>query len=206
MGGTEDFIADYHFADWVWRHIKSSARINWPEDERLTYQVEAGIDTTKWYRDGTWDRENPEDWQESSGFGAPDFIGSPSLDFLKDNVRSVYLAGVTYTVVGSWYTFEIQEDEDTPLRYDPIRLPVTQNMVQEAKDWGRDWGGEFLREKDVEFKERFATVLDEDEAFQAAAQLNDVHIRIENVTSERHAKEIFREATDMAERAVRNVL
>lgn len=206
MGGTEDFVCDPLFADWVWNHIKSSPRVYWPDDERLTYQTEAGFETKKWYRSGSWDREVPDMWRENTGFGVPDFTGHPGLDFRKDLVRSVYLAGVSYTVVGSWYTFEMKEDEDTPLMLDPIRLPVTQDMVSEAKAWGRDWGGSFVREKDVEFKERFATVLDDDEAFQAAAQLNDVHLKIGNIESERRAKNIFREATDMAERAVRSVL
>lgn len=205
MGTQEDFILDLHYANWVWNHIKSSQRVYWPEDERFYYQIEAGIETKKYYRDGTWDRESATDYQEATDIGVPDFIGTPKVEFMKGLVRSVYIAGVSYTTIGSWYTFEITEDEeDDEAMFDPIRLPVTYEMIPEAKKFARDRGGSFIREKGVEFQERYATALSEDEARLAASDLNDVHVKIP-ARSEQEAKEVIREATAMAERAVREV-
>jgi hypothetical protein len=206
MGTNEDFVLDMYYADWLFEYIRSRTRFYWPDDQRLSYHLKVGFDTTTWYRDGSWNDRDPEDWHEDTGFGAPDFIGSPRLDFIKNRVQQVRLAGVTYSTIGSWYTFEAIEAEDGAAKFDPIRLPVTDQMRGEAKRWARDRGGRVTREKGVEFQERYATVLDGDEASRAAGQLNDVHVTIPDITSEQEAKEVFEEATMMAERAVRQVM
>jgi len=206
MGTNEDFVLDMHFADWVWNHIESSPRIYWPDDERLIYQTKVGIETKKWYRDGTWDKDNWKDWKEQSGFGVPDFTGTPELDFLKDSVSWVGLAGTPYTIIGGWYTFEAQQDEGEPAEFRPIRVPVPDEMIGTVRQFAKENGGEVTRVKGVEFAERFADALDGDEAHRAVGMLNDVHVNIPNVTTEEQAKRIFTEATDYAERAVRTVM
>lgn len=206
MATQDMFVLDPHYADWVWNYIRSRARVYWPDDKRLNYITEVTPETKTWYRDGSWDKTDNAEWFRKGEIGMPDFPGFPGMDFRKGSVRSARLAGVSYTVVGSWYTFEAVNDAGDPAVFDPIRLPVTDGMVEEAKDWSRSYGGEFLRRKGVEFNERFATALDGEEASRAASELSDVHVRIPEVTTEQEAKDVLREATDMAERAVRQVM
>lgn len=206
MPGSDAFVLDWHYADWVYRYIESRGRVYWPDDERLTFITDLGLETNKWYRDGTWDKPGAGRWQEETGIGVPDFTGSAKFDFVREKVRSTRLAGVAYTVIGSWYTFEATNDANEPMVFDPIRLPVTQDMIPEAKEWARERGGSHQRTKGVEFQERFATALEGDAAQRAARQLSDVHLRIPDLDTEQEAKDTFREATDMAERAVRQVM
>jgi len=62
------------------------------------------------------------------------------------------------------------------------------------------------RVKPVEFTERFAEALPATEARSAVRDMQDVHVRFDNVESEREAKRLVEEATDYAERGARAVM
>lgn len=204
MGDTDDFILDPKFADWVWRHIRSSGRLYWPDDKRLTYLINPGSNQEKYIRDGTWDDDVWNDWWQTMGVMGPKMEFTPSTDFRKGTVREVGLAGVSYSNIGSWYTFEMREKVDEDLKYTPLRIPVTREMIEEVREWADDNDGEVQRVKPVSFEERYATALPDTQASKAARQLEDVHVKFEGIDTEEEAKRLFTEATDFAERAVRS--
>ena len=209
MGGSkEDFILDYEFAHRIWKRIRSSARLKWPDDERLQYAVNPTSYTgdEKYYRDGTWDDDRSEnDWMRDRGPFGPKFTGSPVVAFAEENVREVLIAGTSYTTLGSWYTFEMREELDGAANMNPLRVPVPRSMRDEVRQWAKRNGGEVTREKGVEFKERYAEAFDADEARLRAGDLWDIHVRFGTVTTTEQAWELFEQATDYAERGVRQV-
>ena len=210
MGGSQDdFILDYEFAHRIWKRIRSSARLKWPDDERLQYVINPSSITgeEKYYRDGTWDDSNDDnDWMRQRGVGGLSFRESPIVAFVQNNVKGVLIAGTSYTTLGSWYTFEMREAEDEAANMNPLRVPVPRSMRDEVKTWAKRNGGEVTREKGVEFKERYAEAFDGDEARLRAGDLWDIHVRFETVTTEEQAWQLFDQATDYAERGVRQVM
>jgi hypothetical protein len=206
MGTTDDFVLDMHFADWVWNHIRASPRIYWPDDQKLIYITNPGRNQEKYYRHGTWSEDNWRDWHSNMGALGPTMTTSPFMDFHDDKVREVALAGTPYTTVGSWYTFEMRENADGAASFVPIRVPVPRDWEGEVRKWADDNYGRVTRVKPVEFAERYADALPATEARNAVRDMQDVHVRFENVESEREAKRLVEDATDYAERGARAVM
>lgn len=210
MGGNrEDFILDDEFAHWIWTRIGASSRLTWPEDEKLELTLNPRMTTSKenYYRDGTFDRDDDTEWIKPFGpLGGLGMVSSPKVDFWNEKVREVHIAGVSYTVIGSWYTFEMYEKMGDPVEINPIRVPVTREMRDDVKRWAERNDGEMYREKGVEFKERYAEALDPDDARLRVGDLYDMHVRFPEVESEDEVRRLFNEATDFAERAVRKLM
>jgi len=206
MGTNDDFVLDMHFADWLWNHIASAPRVYWPDDEKLTFITNPGPVQDKYYRSGTWSKDSWRDWYQDAGTFGPKMVMSPFMDFHKGTVREVVLAGTPYTIIGSWYTFEMRQREDEPASFVPIRVPVPRDMEQTVREWADEHDGRVTRVKDVEFQERYAEAMSRDDALSAATELQDVHVRFESVESEREAKRLVENATDFAERGVRAVM
>lgn len=204
----ENFVLDPAFAHWVWEQIRASARLKWPDDEKLIYHLNAQSVSggERYFRDGTWDKDEDGEWYQLIGrFAGPKMTMWPHLEMQKSHIRDVYMAATAYTTLGSWYTFEIQEERDGPVVFEPIRVPVPRELRDEVYDWAEGNGGEVFREKGVEFQERYAEVLSGDKAARAAGDLYDLHVRIPGVESESEAKEIVEQANSFAERGVRMV-
>lgn len=193
-----DWILDPSVADWIWDYVKQDRYLYWPEDQRLTYMLSLGYETETYYRDGRFEPEAPMDWLQKN----LRMVDTPMVDFMQDKVKGVRIAGTPYTTLGSWFTFELAEETPYDVDFVPIRVPVTDDMVDDVKRWAQEEGGTVTRTKGVEFNERFATAFPEKEASRAAGKLRDVHVKIEGVTTEASVRRIFRRAAEFATDAV----
>lgn len=203
-GGADDFVLDYHYADWVWNLIQSSSWFRFPgEDTSLNYRVKAGLDMDNYERDGNWDNQNPDDWVKQGRLPA---TLTPKLDFMKDKVRKVSLSGDPYSVVGTWYSFKLVEELGEPAQASPLRVTVTQGQRRDVIDWAESWSGEFLREKGVIQSDAYAEGQYLDDTLSIQGELVDLHVKIPDITTEGEAKAIFEESLEWSEKGVRQAI
>lgn len=207
MTGIDPFVLDPYLAYWTHEHLRNSGRFVMPDDRQFTYLVWTNEGQQNYFN---WMDDKPNKktvWlHEVDDMPIPEVEMDLPSKLRGEEVTRVHMSFIAYTTLGSWYTAEADEElSDDGAAFDPIRVPVTDDMIPEVREWVQGKGGTVPRVKGVEFDSRFAEVLDPGDARLRSNDLNDVHVKVK-VRSAGEYKRVFEQATNFAERAVRAVV
>lgn len=203
-GGKDAFIIDHEMANWLYKSAIDRTHLHYHEKHDASYGVKAGLDRDVYIREHDWlSRHDDEDWLEKGGPMAPDFVGSPVVDFYTDKVRAVDYSAVVVTTPGAWYTFEWEEKAEEGFTRSLIRIPTHPDVMDDVEAFIADNGGEIFHRGAVRFEERFEDAISGDVPGPAMVQMTDVHAHLEDFDGESDFKSTVRKMHDLVERSVR---